>query len=680
MPVTGLRLSLCTAGVLQLLSATGSIFLASALQLTSEGKTFWRVAEELSWSEALGYCRRHHTDLADLHSMSGWSSIKALYSLTSSHEAWVGLFFDVRLGGLRWSSGSSFSASLWGSLPTFREGLCATLYSITFLPSLGAAWCTARRPFICYYDPTVGAHTLLEPVLSLTATPKPVEVQLGNLIFKRFDQEKMWLEALGYCRRYHTDLADLQTVTEEMDEDLKSITSNTEAWIGLYFSAASGSPRWSSDRGSSIPSWLQPPKFGAGLCAGLSRYWSFPSRISAVTCFSLKPFICFDDLGLLCAPPRQPCSHTPCWCFLTDPTIGHRDLAALPQLFHTPSSEVTVGMTPRPSTSFGPADAMKRRASAGPFPQQVSPEPAELSSSTLGSGTSTSAGPAAPQPRGTASPSPLAHVPVPVDGGPWTSPVTTQNMSFGPAPPASSPTPAPSPTELVHWRSPSVPQGVTESPLASASSPAPGPAPPEDSGTQGGPGRPREDAAGPSLSSTRGASAHPGVTVTSGAATSSGSRGAEPPGTKESTVEPSSSGSSAVLQRTNMTRKGPAQSQAAGPETAGSRPWPDTVTPLFSPLAAVTSERSGTNMTDKAPATQAQHWSSANHPESKEKTPAPKPGQLFGILKADFLISVLMDPEDMKDQFLSEIQDVLNLTLGHEQFRLKWVGFEVNKK
>ncbi|CAN0570967.1 unnamed protein product [Rangifer tarandus platyrhynchus] len=420
MPVTGMRLSLCTAGVLQLLSATGSIFLASALQLTSEGKTFWRVAEELSWSEALGYCRRHHTDLADLHSMTGWSSIKALYSLTSSHEAWVGLFFDVRLGGLRWSSGSSFIASVWGSLPTFREGLCATLYSITFLPSLGAAWCTARRPFICYYDPTVGAHTLLEPVLSLTATPKPVEVQLGNLTFKRFDQEKMWLEALGYCRRYHTDLADLQTVTEEMDEDLKSITSNTEAWIGLYFSAASGSPRWSSDRGSSIPSWLQPPKFGAGLCAGLSRYWSFPSRISAVTCFALKPFICFDD-----------------------PTMGHRDLAALPQLFHTPSSEVTVGMTPRPT---------------------------------------------------------------------------------------------------------------------------------------------------------------------------------------------------------------------------------------------VTSERRGTNMTDTAPATQAQHWNSANHPESKEKTPAPKPGQLFGILKADFLIPVLMNPEDMKDQFLSEIQDVLNLTLGHEQFRLKWVGFEVNKK
>ncbi|MXQ87648.1 hypothetical protein E5288_WYG017745 [Bos mutus] len=390
MLVMGLRLSLCTAA--------GQDPQAWGLR---ESKTFWRVAEELSWSEALKYCRWHHTDLADLHSMS---SIRALYSLTSSHEAWIGLFFDVHLGGLRWSGGSSFSALAWGSLLTFREGLCATLYSITFLPSLGAAWCAARRPFICYFDPTVRPHTLLEPVLSLTATPKPVEVQLGNLFFKRFDQEKMWLEAVGYCRRYHTDLADLQMVTEEMDKDLKSITSNTEAWIGLYFSAASGSPRWSSDRGSSVPAWLQPPKFGAGLCAGLSSYWSFPPRISAVTCFSLKPFICFDD-----------------------PTIGHRDFAALPQLFYTPSSEVTMGMMPRPST-----------------------------------------------------------------------------------------------------------------------------------------------------------------------------------------------------------------------------------------LPSVTSERSGTNMTGTAPATQAQHWSSANHPESTEKTPAPKPGQLFGILKADFLNPVLMDPEDMKDQFLSEYRETGN--------------------
>lgn len=32
------------------------------------------------------------------------------------------------------------------------------------------------------------------------------------------------------------------------------------------------------------------------------------------------------------------------------------------------------------------------------------------------------------------------------------------------------------------------------------------------------------------------------------------------------------------------------------------------------------------------------------------------PGQLFGILKADFTIPALMDPEDMKDQFLREVR------------------------
>uniref|UniRef100_A0A8C3WC04 C-type lectin domain containing 20A n=1 Tax=Catagonus wagneri TaxID=51154 RepID=A0A8C3WC04_9CETA len=401
MLAVGLRLSVC----------------AAALQLSNEGKTFRRVEEELRWSQALGYCRQHHTDLADLQSMNSWSSVKALYSLTSSAEAWIGLFFDAQTHGPRWSSGSVFSLPVWSSMPFLEEGLCVTL------PSLGAASCTARKPFICYYDPAVGLRTLLQPALSLTTSGKPAEVQIGRLTFKRFDQERKWLAALLYCRSHHTDLADLQTVTNKADKEaLKSITSNTEAWIGLYFNAASGSLRWSSDADASIPAWLQVPKFGPGLCAGLASYWSFFPRVSSVDCSSLKPFICFDD-----------------------PAVGHRESAALPQLYCTPSSEATAGTTPRPST-------------------------------------------------------------------------------------------------------------------------------------------------------------------------------------------------------------------------------------------AVTSERTGTYTRDTATATQAQHLSSSHQPDSKEETPAPKPGQHFGILKADFIIPVLMDPEDMKEQFLNEIQEVLKLTLGQEKFRLKWVGFEVNKK
>ncbi|XP_054568267.1 putative C-type lectin domain family 20 member A [Eptesicus fuscus] len=398
-----------------------SLLCAAAQELVSDGKTFSRVEEKLSWMDALRYCRGHHTDLADLQSMNSVSSVMTLYSLTSGTQAWIGLFYNVRIGGLSWSSGSTFTTPMWSPLPVFKEGICATLYSVSIIPSLGAASCTAQKPFICYHDPLERHYNLEEPVLSLTTTPQPAVVQIGRLTFKRFNQGMTWLSALLYCRTHHTDLADLQMVTDEAGvEALKSITSDTEAWIGLYFNAASGSLSWSSDLGASIPAWLQVPKFGAGLCAGLRTYVRYTPRVYSVVCSSLQPFICFYD-----------------------PSLGHRQSAALPQLIRTPSSEVTEGMTPRP---------------------------------------------------------------------------------------------------------------------------------------------------------------------------------------------------------------------------------------------AMPSEESGTEIRDTTAAKPAQHVSTSNYLEPQGKPPAPESEQFFGILKADFTIPALMDLEDMKDQFLSEIHEVLKQTLGDEQFRLKWVGFEVNKK
>nr|XP_035976809.1 putative C-type lectin domain family 20 member A isoform X2 [Halichoerus grypus] len=324
MRIRGRPLSLgCAAGILQLFSATGSI-LDSARQLMSSGKNFSRVEVGLSWSEALRYCRLHHTDLADLQSMNSVRGMSTLYSLTSSAQAWISLFFDVRIQGLSWSSGSTFMAPVWSSLPVFKEGVCATLYSISIFPSLGAASCTARKPFICYYDPAVGHRIFTEPALSPTTFPKPAVVQVGRQTFLRFAQEVTWQAARSYCHRHHTDLADLQLVTDEAGEEaLKSITSETEAWIGLYFNAASGALSWSSGLGSSIPAWLQVPELGTGLCAGLRTYARFSPRVYSLVCSALKPFICFSD-----------------------PTIGHRESAA-------PSSKVTVEPALRPTPEPG---------------------------------------------------------------------------------------------------------------------------------------------------------------------------------------------------------------------------------------------------------------------------------------------------------------------------------------
>ncbi|KAM5295330.1 putative C-type lectin domain family 20 member A [Glossophaga mutica] len=413
------RCRLCTV-ILQFSSATGSIW-NSALQLVRDGKTFSRVEEELNWLDAWRHCRSFHTDLADLQSMNSLGAVATLYSLTSGTQAWIGLFFDVSLGSLSWSSGSVFTAPVWSSLPVFKEGICATLYSVTAIPSLGAASCAAQKPFICYYDPAQEPHSLVEPALSLTTAPEPVAVQIGQLTFRRFDQGVTWLAALLRCRAYHTDLADLQAVTEaDAKGALRSITSEREAWISLYFDAASGSLSWSSGLGTSIPRWLQVPQFGTGLCAGLGTYYNYAPRVYSQACSSLRPFICFYD-----------------------PAIGHRESAALPQLGHLPSSKETVGTTSRPAA--------------------------------------------------------------PSEGG-------------------------------------------------------------------------------------------------------------------------------------------------------------------------------GTGVRDTATATQAQRVSTSNHPKSQEKATTSESGQIFGILKADFAIPALVDPEDVKEQLLSEIQEVLKLTLGHGQFRLTWVGHEGDKK
>nr|KAF6315920.1 C-type lectin domain containing 20A [Pipistrellus kuhlii] len=398
-----------------------SLLCAAAQELVSNGKTFTRVEEKLSWMDALRYCRGHYTDLADLQSMNSMSSMMSLFSLTSGSQAWIGLFYNARIGGLSWSSGSTFTTPIWSSLPVFKEGICATLFSAYIIPNLGAASCAHQMPFVCYHDPLETRYNLEEPVLSLTTTPQPEVVQIGRRTFKRFNQGMTWQSALLYCRTHHTDLADLQMVTDEADmEALKSITSETEAWIGLYFNAASGSLSWSSDMGASIPTWLQVPKFGTGLCAGLRTYVRYIPRVYSVVCALLQPFICFYD-----------------------PSVGHRQWAALPQLIPAPSSEVTEGKAPRP---------------------------------------------------------------------------------------------------------------------------------------------------------------------------------------------------------------------------------------------AIPSEESGTGVRGTTADKQADHVSRSNHPESPGKTPAPESEQFFGILKADFTIPAVMDLEDMKDQFLSEIHEVLKQTLGDEQFRLKWVGFEVNKK
>ncbi|XP_055480361.1 putative C-type lectin domain family 20 member A [Psammomys obesus] len=469
---------------------------ALALQLLSSSKTFSRVEEPWTWKEALRYCREYCTDLADLESINSLMDIMEVYSYTSGTQAWIGLFYDMRLSDLSWSSGSTFTIPTW-----VQDGICATLYSRAMFPALGAASCTDQKPFICYYDPAVGHRSSSESSLKdLTTLPEEAKVKIGGQIFIRIVKQTMsWLLALNYCRNHYTDLADLQRVTDEDREALQSITSDVDAWIGLYFNIKINLT-WSSDLGSSVPEWLQPiPIFGQGLCAGLRTFANHP-QIYAVTCHTLMPFICFYD-----------------------PSIGHRKSAEMPSLIDTSSHEgthpsrVTTRTTswPNAGTGTGPIGASQALVSATGIPQRVSHGPMAVSSATCGFSTcdttstaTTTVGLTSLQPQGKISLSPLT-------------------------------TPAPS--------------------------------------------------------------------------------------------------------------------------------------------GAVTSTEGGTHIGAITITTQTQHMSLHKYPEYEEKPPAAESEHSFGILKADFTIPTLGDPGEMKDQLLSEIQEALKLILGHEEFTLKWIGFEVNK-
>nr|XP_055175000.1 putative C-type lectin domain family 20 member A [Nyctereutes procyonoides] len=615
MLIGGLLPTLCTVGLLQLLSAAGSIF-DSARQLMSNGKNFSRVEVELSWSEALQHCRLHHTDLADLQSMNSVSSMRTLYSLTSSTEAWIGLFFNTRLRGLSWSSGSTFTAPVWSSLPVFQEGVCATLYSISIFPSLGASSCTERKPFICYYDPAVGHRIFTEPAPSLTTSPKPATVRIGQQTFTRFDQEVTWRAALLYCRRHHTDLADLQLVADPAaKEALKSITSETEAWIGLYFNAASGALSWSSDLGSSIPAWLQVPQLGTGLCAGLRTYARYSPRVYSLDCSSLKPFICFYD-----------------------PSIGHRESAALYPSFIGPSSDVTMEPTLRPSISLLPIPCL-----AWPLPGCPRPGSPQWALGGQGQAWENRRATAGPGSRGGHAGSLLL---MPHRPGHHTLRILPRPLA------TTCQRPCPGALALAgSWA-----QGPPREPWFLPPSSAPPPQP-----------RPR-------------ALATP----------SPAGKGPEPAGAKNPEVREchceDQGGSSRARDEVWPDRASPTGWLLQPPCAERGLPTPGpSLRPPCSRLcagtpAAVTTEGTGGDTGSTATATRAQHLSSTEHPESTGTGPTPTSGQLFGILKADFTIPALLDPQDMKDQFLNEIQEVLKLTLGREQFRLKWVGFEVNKK
>ncbi|XP_051712974.2 putative C-type lectin domain family 20 member A isoform X7 [Oryctolagus cuniculus] len=222
-------------------------------------------------------------------------------------------------------------------------------------------------------------------------------IKIGSQTFMRFEDVLTWSSARHYCRQYHTDLANLQAVAD--GEDLKPITRETEAWIGLYYNASSSSTSWAGSQNDSMPRWMEVPMLSGGQCAGLRAFFSYAPRVSAMNCSSPQPFICFYDTSI---GPQAP-----------SPGVA---------------AGTTSGTSPGLSTSL--TGAAPDPASTTRLPPPVSPGPTEL---CLGAPHLCSS---APQPQGvtpsdlpadSASPGSTSSVP---EGVPGTPPTTAQGTAL----------------------------------------------------------------------------------------------------------------------------------------------------------------------------------------------------------------------------------------------------------
>ena len=95
----------------------------------------------------------------------------------------------------------------------------------------------------------------------------------------------VWMDAQGYCRQHHTDLAIIRT-TAENQLVLQKVPDGYYVWIGL----SQDSWEWSDWSSSWFRKWLSGQPDGRGSCAMTS--FADSGRWSDWDCSSALPFVC----------------------------------------------------------------------------------------------------------------------------------------------------------------------------------------------------------------------------------------------------------------------------------------------------------------------------------------------------------------------------------------------------
>ncbi|XP_016520441.1 C-type mannose receptor 2-like [Poecilia formosa] len=242
---------------------------------------FHYINESKNWTEAQQYCRKKHTDLVTVISMTDMERLYA--SQRDIKEAWIGLRdqtnaqrswhwslpeVEFNENETNWETGEPNNLKsdqncgiIWKDSPSFLKW--------------GDLSCNEQHNFLCYSENNSS--------------------QKYHLIY----ESKNWMEAQSYCRQNHTDL--ISGLEQLQDGEVNNGLNLTTAISRYIFTGLfSDTWRWSDGSSFSFRHWnlkFNNQRINSDQCA--MTVFDDGGRWKNETCDERKPFICYDDNVIL---------------------------------------------------------------------------------------------------------------------------------------------------------------------------------------------------------------------------------------------------------------------------------------------------------------------------------------------------------------------------------------------
>uniref|UniRef100_A0A4W3GH16 C-type lectin domain-containing protein n=1 Tax=Callorhinchus milii TaxID=7868 RepID=A0A4W3GH16_CALMI len=223
-----------------------------------QDRTYHRVNQKKSWSEARDHCRNFYTDLTSFRNPEEQKRTSKLFSRGA--PLWIGLYNNKSsTAGWKWINGDSFNNDDWKHAEP--DNLGSTCVAVT-----NALWlnndCNQTYQFTCYKgkigksqqkswteDGDYCRNQHSDFVSSRNPEKHRFTSQIGALTlfsavnfspdlatdrqYHRIEQRKNWTEAQDYCRTHYTSLTSIRS-WEEHRLTSQLFVGDEPLWLGLY--------------------------------------------------------------------------------------------------------------------------------------------------------------------------------------------------------------------------------------------------------------------------------------------------------------------------------------------------------------------------------------------------------------------------------------------------------------